>query len=311
MQLVRCTPQEYKSLFPNPSHVFNTVEFNELNRHKCDDVHYLAFNDYKGKTRLGIILGQRGNVLKSPFSAPFGGMEERGVQRVEHYLSALNLLREYSLTSGLSVIITLPPSIYDMTSRFAKLYCTLLSSGGCMSYADYNFHYPLWKYAGFKSHLWPEVRNKFNRTKRESFEFECRDGDDSAAAGIVYDIITRNHSALGYPVHMSLDDIKATASVIKIRFFIARHDGVAVAAAMVYDTTDEIGQVVYWGDLPEYRHLRPMNYLSYKVFGFYAGIGKTHLDIGPSSSDGHPSLGLCDFKSGLGCEITPKFTLTL
>lgn len=70
MQIVRTTPQEYKSLFPNPSHVFNSVEFNELNRHKCDDVHYLVIKDDKGKVRFGIILGQKGNMLKSPFSAP-------------------------------------------------------------------------------------------------------------------------------------------------------------------------------------------------------------------------------------------------
>ena len=49
MQIIRCTPQEYKDAFPTPSHVFNSVEFNELNRHKCEEVHYLLFKDNKGK----------------------------------------------------------------------------------------------------------------------------------------------------------------------------------------------------------------------------------------------------------------------
>ena len=93
MHVVRCTPREYGELFATPSHVFNTVEFNELNRHKCEDIHYLTICDDKGKVRFGVVLGLRGGVLKSPFSAPFGGIEERGVQSVERYVGAVDALR--------------------------------------------------------------------------------------------------------------------------------------------------------------------------------------------------------------------------
>ncbi|MDE6395361.1 MAG: hypothetical protein K2K77_08470, partial [Duncaniella sp.] len=83
----RVTPKEFGTLFPDPLHVFNTVGFNELHRAKCDDVHYLAICDEGGKVRFGLILGERGEVLKSPFSAPFGGIETRGAsQRISHYV---------------------------------------------------------------------------------------------------------------------------------------------------------------------------------------------------------------------------------
>ena len=51
--------------------MFNSVAFTELNRGKCDDIHYLVFAD--SRVRVGIVLGERGGRLLSPFSAPFGG----------------------------------------------------------------------------------------------------------------------------------------------------------------------------------------------------------------------------------------------
>ena len=56
----RVSPKEYGNLFPEPSHVFDSVAFNELNREKCDGIHYLVMSDAGGKVRFGLILGERG-----------------------------------------------------------------------------------------------------------------------------------------------------------------------------------------------------------------------------------------------------------
>ena len=53
MQLKRITPDEYAALFKSVSHTFNSVEFSQLNRSKCDDVHYLAFADDTGMWKAG------------------------------------------------------------------------------------------------------------------------------------------------------------------------------------------------------------------------------------------------------------------
>ena len=71
MELSRVSAKEYKNSFEVVFHVFNTVEFSELNSDKCESLHYLLFKDKK--VRLGIVLGERENMLLSPFSAPFGG----------------------------------------------------------------------------------------------------------------------------------------------------------------------------------------------------------------------------------------------
>ena len=54
----RITAEEFGRLFPSPNHIFNSVAFNELNKHKAAAVHYLAIM-YDGKTRFGIVLGER------------------------------------------------------------------------------------------------------------------------------------------------------------------------------------------------------------------------------------------------------------
>ena len=60
MRAVRVSPGEYGQIFHSPSHLYNSVAFNELNRHKCDDIHYVTLCDDRGRVRFGIILGQKG-----------------------------------------------------------------------------------------------------------------------------------------------------------------------------------------------------------------------------------------------------------
>lgn len=55
----------YAQLFSKGPHIYNSVAFNELNRHKVEQLHYLVMADTK--VRFGIIAGQRGNILLSPF----------------------------------------------------------------------------------------------------------------------------------------------------------------------------------------------------------------------------------------------------
>ncbi len=311
MIVKRISAEEYKSLFPAPLHVFNQVEFNELNKGKVDDVHYLIFLDGR-KVRFGIILGEKKDVLQAPFSAPFGAMEERGVQRLSHYMEAVELLRMYADSLNRRVRLTLPPSIYDKKSVISKQFCSVLTRGGDVVHADYNYHYPIGEFPDFKDRMWPEVRNKFSGAMRQNFDFEVVSSDDIAGVSTVYSIISRNHTALGYPLHMSESDIINTSAIIKMDFFIVRHEGCLVAGGMVYHTSSCGRQVIYWGDVTEHRVLRPMNFLAFKVLEYYHTAGDAEfLDIGPSSSDGIPSLGLCDFKEGIGCQLTPKFTVEL
>ena len=50
-----------------------------------------------------------------------------------------------------------------------------------------------------------------------------------------------------------------------------------------------------------------MNCLTYNVFRHYSDAGLRILDIGPSTEDGVPNYGLCEFKENIGCGISLKY----
>ena len=99
MQIERLSPDEYAKTY-TPQHVFNSVDFTELNRDKAEYLHYLSVHDTKH--RFGIILGERNGMLRSPFSAPFGGFTTRCVQTLERMEEAVDLLPFWPFSAGRS-----------------------------------------------------------------------------------------------------------------------------------------------------------------------------------------------------------------
>lgn len=309
MRLERTGAREYALMFPQTSHVFNSVAFTELNRGKCDDIHYLFGLDDHGKVRLGITLGERDDSLRSPFSAPFGGVEQTKAQNVEFYLGFAGALKDYGVTLGKEVRLTLPPLFYDCGGNIAKLHCALLTQGA-RAVTEYNYHYPLDRFGGYIESLSTEARKKFRKGERSGFNLEILTGSASDVAR-AYGVIKANRDSHGYPLRMSLEDVMATARVIKATFMVMSRDGEDVAAVQAFDVAPGIVQIIYWGDAPGYSALRPMRFLPYKVFEYFSSAGKMIVDVGPSSTDGIPSVGLCDFKEDVGCVLTPKTSFVL
>lgn len=310
----RISPEEYSEIFPNPSHVFNTVPFNELNRYKCDDIHYIVFHDSNNsKIRFGIILGVSGGILSSPFSAPFGGMEVTGTQRISHYIDAAKDLREYGERIGKKIEVTLPPEIYAHgSSIISSQIQVFLAVGGMIKYSDYNYHYNLREFQRFNENLWPNAKRNLNTALESGLRFEHCVSPDDRTIMEVYDVIYRNHVGQSYPVHMSYADVEDTRAVCDMDFFMVKNNNdITIASAIIYHTSVDGVQLIYWGDTLEFRSLRPMNFLAYKIIEHYYRQGKSFFDLGPASSNGNASLGLCDFKASLGCELSSKFTIEL
>ena len=72
MRAKEVSEEEYRRRFPQPLHVFNSLPFIALNAAKVDRVRYILTGD-EGRTRMGLVAGQRDGMLLSPFSAPYGG----------------------------------------------------------------------------------------------------------------------------------------------------------------------------------------------------------------------------------------------
>ncbi|MCM1164001.1 MAG: hypothetical protein NC339_07125 [Muribaculaceae bacterium] len=312
MNIQPVSATEYLSLFPQPTHIYNNVAFCELNSSKCDEVSYLLLSDDHGRLRFGLIAGAKGGELRSPFSAPFGGIQECGRQKATMWVEAVEALRQYLGYTPLRII--LPPMAYDSDGPVTRQLQALLSAGAKVMWSDYNYHLDLnlLREGDYLKSLDRNVRNKYNASLRHGFEFKSLPGATPADLAEAHRIVLANHTALGYPVHLSAADLVDTSGIIPMDVFLLSLEGVNIASAIVYHNAPGALQLIYWGDLPEFRHLHPMNFMAYNLFSHYAAMpGMRIFDMGPSSSEGIPSRGLCDFKEGLGCTLTAKFTIRL
>lgn len=296
---------DYRCAFPHPAVVYNSVAFNELNASKVAEVRHIVFTK-GGKPRLGLTVGVcHDGSLRAPFSAPFACFDFNKEQCVEVMVGAVGLLRrDYA---GLR--LTLPPAVYA-PSMTAKTVLALNHCGARLLYDDWNFHLPLSAPGGYGSLVDSDTRRVVTIAARCGYELL----DVTDSPGRAYSVVAANHQAKGYPMHMSESQVVATAGnggPVKGRFFVLTDGTEDAAAAIVYDVAPGISQVIYWGDSPEHGCGYAMNLLAARLYDYYSGQGKSILDIGPSSSDGVPSAGLCNFKESIGCIVSSKPTFQL
>ncbi|MCM1309640.1 MAG: hypothetical protein NC301_01270 [Bacteroides sp.] len=299
MKILEVSAREYQLAFPRPAVVYNSVAFTELNAAKVDVVRRIVI--YGDKPLLGLTFGERDGQLRAPFSAPFACFDFNREVRTEPMQAAAAALHEHSR----GALLTLPPPFYA-PSMNAKTQLSLFAIGILPKFIDWNFHLDLT--SPFIERLDSTAAKKLRRAERSDFHLEL------CEATRAYDIIRQNRQNHGYPLAMTLEQVKATTGAdgpVSADFFVLTNGVINAAAAVVYHVSPQIAQVIYWGDVPcpECRH--SMNLLAREVAGHYASRGYKILDIGPSSSEGIPSPGLCDFKDSIGCITTPKPTIVL
>lgn len=304
MEVLELDVLAYEKFFPNPYHVFNTARFNDLNSSKCEKVYYLAFKD--SKVRLGIVFGMRDFKLIAPFSAPFGGFEATSDDvRLNQIDAALNALEVWAKQNDFTDIkITLPPVFYNRNFINKLSNCLYRAQFETVT-LDLNYQFSVSKLEKdyMKDVIWYNARKNLNRSLQAGLTFEKIDNSQGILA---YNIIAQNRKERGFPLRMTWDQIEATMNIIAIDFFLVKKENEAIASALIFHVAPSIVQVVYWGDLPAFSEHKTMNFLSYSVFNYYKENGIDIVDIGPSTEDSIPNFGLCEFKEGIGCDISNK-----
>lgn len=307
MQIKNLTPDEFASTF-QAAHVFNTVAFAQLNSDKVERVHYLSFDD--PKTCFGIVLGESNGALRSPFSAPFGGFLEKGTHGLERMEKAVDALADYAKERSLRLQITLQPMVYDVTRL--SMWVNVMMRKMQLHHTDLNYHFDISRMPNYSSVINRSARKLLNQALRQNFCLRKLDSGNRDDVARAYNVISSNRKERGFPLRMTFEQVWQTVSrVVTADFFVLEHEGCDVAAAQIFHVADGIAQVVYWGDIRQYAKLRPMNYLAYSLFGYYADNGLRILDIGPSTEDGIPNYGLCEFKESIGCSVTMKYSFEL
>jgi RimJ/RimL family protein N-acetyltransferase len=304
--IIEISPKEYneifllKSIYP----VYNSVDFSELNKHKCDNVHYLIFKD--SKIRLGLIIGVKANFAFSPFSAPFGGFsflnDKISIDKIDESIQSLDDYLKENQLNGIKIV--LPPLFYNVLF-LSKLINSFNRNHYTISHIDLNhiFHISSISENYIENILHRDARRNLKIALKQNLLFKKTNDIE-----LVYNVIATNREVRGFPLRMTLEQVKETIKTINCDTFIVQLEEVTIASAVIFHITPKIVQVIYWGDIPDYSALKSMNFLAYKIFEYYKQTNIEIIDIGTSTENGIPNYGLCDFKESIGCIVEPKFT---
>ncbi len=307
MDVLEVDAKEYRAAL-RETIVYNTAEFNELNSYKVDRVRYFIFADTR--KRFALCVGQRADKFLAPFSAPFASFSPlRKHWTVLQLEESVKCLDDLAAREGIhSIKLTPPPSLYN-ESLVAALQNILSRQGYELLSCELNFALNLktFRLEDYPSYLSLNGRNMLNAAMRENFSIKhCK---DIAEKKIAYEVVVQNHESRGYPVRMTWEQVKETTEIVPHDFFIVLNGDLPVAAAMLFHVTTDIVQLIYWGNIPDKLSAKSMNYLAYKLTAHYHERGMKYLDIGPSTENGVPNYGLCDFKQHIGCEIGSKLVM--
>lgn len=287
---------------------YNMPEFNNLNSGKVDRVRYFVFKD--NRYRFALCVGETDRFFQIPFSAPFASFVPiRENWKLQQLDDAVRCFDDFAKMEKINQIcFVLPPAIYG-TTLVSSLQNCLFRHGYTMKQIELSFSIFLKvsneSYldalpSNGRKNLVSAMRNPLIKI------FPCSSIREKKLA---YDIIAQNRKWKGYPLRMSWDQVAETIRIVPHDFFIVSSDGRDIAAAVVFQVTKDIVQVIYWGDVPGVSEFRPMNYLAFRLMQYYRDKGMKYLDIGPSTENGVPNYGLCDFKRSIGCEVSAKFVM--
>lgn len=289
--IIEVSSEEYKQLFQKDPHPFVSWHFTEENKFKADRIVYLV--DESGQSRIGLIAGVRDNMIKSPFSAPFGGFHfKKETVYTSEIDSFLVMLEEYlnrNSFDGFQII--LPPDIYHGTFN-AKIINALMRNSfqhhipEITNWVDLDAFHGTFNLKNSREYLRQAVRNKLT-CKLVSEENEQKE---------VYELIKANRARFGRSIYMSYEDLKKMESLWPVDYFGVYHATELIASAIFYRFHSEICYAVFWGDSEDGRPLRAMDYLSHHLWMHYKSEKFTYIDLGISTESGVPNHGLLRFK---------------
>jgi hypothetical protein len=127
---------------------------------------------------------------------------------------------------------------------------------------------------------------------------------------LIYNFIHQCRTEKGYPVSMTLTDLRKTTALFPERFFIfgVFDGGDLVAASITIAVRKNILYDFYHDHAASYDHLSPVVLLVSGLYEYCQQQKFVLLDLGTSAIDGAPNFPLLHFKKTLGAKPSMKLT---
>lgn len=297
--------EEYRKYFTVDHHPYITEVFIALNEKKQERVIRLMSDKCSS---IGLLVGLKEGKLRSPFSAPFGGFhythEYIDYSLIEEFLTDL---KEYITDNGLEKIsITLPPDLYQENMN-AKLVNAFIRLGYKMEIPDMTNCVNLIEFNG--NWVKSEIGRNCRRAVKNGFMFSVATEREEMEE--VYKLVQKNREGLGRKIHMTFDDVLEVADIFPVDFFSIREkDGNYIGAAILYRAHKTIVQGIFMGGDLEKRNLGVIDFMYMSCSNYYKEMGFKYIDLGTSSLDGEPNVGLLRFKEIHHGETSLRYSFT-
>ena len=302
MKLIKIPLKEYQKHFTKDPHPFISTKYLKINSNKTDALICLVPSDNKYK--MGLTLGMNKKVLKSPFSAPFGGFHFNNNRIYYSYINNfINALKEFIIKEYSGIDITMPPDYYNYSMN-TKCIHSMICAEFILGIPEINNWIDLNYFQGkFPD---PQVKRNLIKAKNILSFSAISDIKDKEKC---FQIIVDNRTRLNREIHMNFNDILELGKIIQIDYFLVQENTNIVSSAIIYRINNNIVKVVFWGDTDYGRTVHAMDFLVDNLWKYYMAKDYTIIDVGTSTSLGVPNDGLIRYKENHGCHSSFQYHL--
>ncbi len=301
---INLSDEESTQEFP----IFHQKRFFEIHARESLDKFITINRISDGKAVGSFFLGDGGDSFLSPLRGSYGGLylssASRDISLIRDTLDwVVSFVQE---NKGRKLMITLPPMAYD-EDFLSEQSNVLLGLGFKVARCEINY----------SSHVDANFIQSWHHGNRKRLRQCVEDGFECDSVNIdgleeVYGVLAQNRAQRGRALSMAYENIKTMFEKFPTKMYAHRvksKDGSVVAASISMRIENGIHYVFYWGEVAAHNR-SPVVMIANEIFNLCMGDGCRILDLGVSTLDGVPNLGLIRFKKNLGCKASLKFTFS-
>jgi lipid II:glycine glycyltransferase (peptidoglycan interpeptide bridge formation enzyme) len=209
--------------------------------------------------------------------------------------------------SAKTLEILVAPLVYNSALTSAQIY-SLYSLGFTFSNCDLNYTLKI-NSENFIDKLSDGNKKRLKKCNKQGFLTKDLDIEYLPE---VYTVIASNRNAKGHRVSMSLEALQEMSKEFPQKthlFGVVNENKSLIAAAVCFRIYGDVMYVFYWGDIPGYSDYSPVVVLANHIYNYCKLNNIAVLDVGTSTENKEPNLGLINFKKNLGFSESLKFRM--